>query len=171
MPLTFSLSMQIHSFQNGFESRVLPNGVRSWPCLDRGQIRVPDLYGVFQLAEGPFSLAEFQVNRRCQGRRRRFKLICGSQCVFDTSQAGHPNTRFRSDIPTLCVYGRHDEMLKLDDADQEEAYRRAFEERFSNIDFDTFASDHFMTGIKEDVARSIHQFLHDLSEIPLPTGF
>jgi|GEM_PF-1188542 len=83
----------------------------------------------------------------------------------------HPNTRFRSDIPTLCVYGRHDEMLKLDDADQEEAYRRAFEERFSNIDFDTFASDHFMTGIKEDVARSIHQFLHDLSEIPLPTGF
>lgn len=65
MPLTFSLSMQIHSFQNGLESRVLPNGVRSWPCLDRGQIRVSDLYGVFQLAEGPFSLAEFQVNRRC----------------------------------------------------------------------------------------------------------
>lgn len=83
----------------------------------------------------------------------------------------HPNTHFKSDIHTLCIYGRADEMLKLDDVRQEEAYREAFEKRFTNIEFETFESDHFMTGIKEDVARSMDCFLRDLSEIPLPTGF
>lgn len=83
----------------------------------------------------------------------------------------HPSTRFHSDIPTLCIYGRADEMLKLDNVREEETYRSAFEQRFANIEFETFESDHFMTGIKEDVARSMDCFLHDLTEIPLPTGF
>lgn len=100
-----------------------------------------------------------------------YERVAMSRISWEYLVPRHPNTRFRSDIPTLCVYGRADEMLKLDDVRREEDYRDAFEERFSNIEFETFESDHFMTGIKEDVARSMHGFLRDLAKIPLPTGF
>jgi len=82
----------------------------------------------------------------------------------------HPNTHFDSPTPTMCLYGLGDEMLKLDCPEHEAAYRDAFSERFSNIEFASFHADHFMTGIKEEVAMAIDAFLVRQQTITLPTA-
>ena len=115
-----------------------------FPDIDKG----PDHFGILQ-----------------------YDRVAMSRISWEYLSARHPRTRFKCKTPSICIYVRAYEMLHLENPSKEMAYRQAFLGRFPNIEFETFESDHFMTGIKEDVARSILRFLRDLSEVPLPTGF
>ncbi len=74
-----------------------------------------------------------------------------------------PRMNFTCPIPTLCMYGKGDEMLGMDDPNTEIKYREEFEKRFPNIMFSTFEADHFMTGLKTQVAQTMHLFVAPLS--------
>jgi hypothetical protein len=73
--------------------------------------------------------------------------------------ARRPGTGFTSETPALCIYGFGDELLRLDDPANEARYVRSFRMRFPNVRFESVPADHFMKGIQEDVARSIHRFI------------
>jgi pimeloyl-ACP methyl ester carboxylesterase len=62
-------------------------------------------------------------------------------------------------VPTLCCYGLGDAMLGLADERAASKYRQAFAARFPTISYETFRADHFMTGLKEQVAQTIQRFL------------
>jgi len=70
-----------------------------------------------------------------------------------------PNRRFVCLKPTLCLYGLGDEMLNLGNAQMEAAYRKQLSVRFPAAEFKSFRADHFMTGIKEDIARTMQEFM------------
>lgn len=78
-----------------------------------------------------------------------------SEYVF----ARRPGTRFVCRKPALCIYGFGDRLLDLDRPTAEAGYVRTFRRRFPNIRFESVQADHFMSGIREEVARSILRFV------------
>ena len=74
---------------------------------------------------------------------------------------GFPNTKFQIPKPTLCCYALNDLMLGLCDPERERAYRAEFSDRFPLAEFATFDSDHFMTGLREQIARRVQTFLEN----------
>lgn len=72
---------------------------------------------------------------------------------------GGPNTNFVSKVPTLCCYALKDRMLGLVNPALENEYKRAFLRRFQSIAFETFDGDHFMSGLREQVAERVYAFL------------
>lgn len=73
--------------------------------------------------------------------------------------ARRPGTRFVCRKPALCVYGFGDRLLDLDRPTAEAGYVRSFRRRFPNIRFESVRADHFMSGIREEVALSILRFV------------
>jgi len=73
--------------------------------------------------------------------------------------ARRPGTRFVCDKPSLCIYGFGDELLDLARPSSEADYVQSFRRRFPNIRFESVRANHFMSGIREEVARSIHRFI------------
>lgn len=74
---------------------------------------------------------------------------------------GGPSIRWVSRAPALCIYGMQDRMLGLADPAAERRYCDEFRKKFSQIEFDTFDADHFMVGLREQVARRILTFLSE----------
>lgn len=73
--------------------------------------------------------------------------------------ARRPVTRFTYAKPALCIYGFGDDLLNLARPETEARYVRSFRRRFPNIRFESIRADHFMRGLKEEVAASIHRFI------------
>jgi len=120
----------------------------SWPA-SVGELASVVLDRVFpEIDKGPHHFGIMPYDRVAIGRVSR-------EYLFHRK----PNTSFVCDKPTLCMYGLGDEMLELDDPEKELLYQGQFRRRFPNISFDSFKADHFMTGIKEDVAKSIYRFV------------
>lgn len=60
--------------------------------------------------------------------------------------------------PALCCYADGDELLGLHDQASINDYRSSFSTQFDQLNFATFASDHFMNGVKDSVADRILTF-------------
>jgi len=120
----------------------------SWP-ESSGDLAYVILDHLFpEIDKGPDHFGIMTFERVAMGRIAREYIL-----------HNRPKISFCSSKPALCLYGRGDELLELDKLENETDYRAQFEKRFPNVTFDSFQADHFMSGIKEDVAKTIHRFI------------